>query len=74
MNYTNKAKEIFKDIFKESWMSEEDYYEIESEVLKELNINYEKLGRDLEQGVKNGYSIEFQTDLMKKVFKKLDSN
>ena len=48
-------------------MSEEDYNEVISETFKQLGTNREKLSNDIEIGIKNGYSIETQFALVKRV-------
>lgn len=48
-------------------MDEEDYNEVITETFKKLGTNKEKLSSDIEIGVKNGYSIETQFALVKRV-------
>ena len=70
MKYETEINEILNTAFpKESWMTDEDYQEIIEETFKQMGINKQKLSDDIEVGVKNGYTVEQQIDLLKRVFK-----
>ena len=67
MKYEKEIDDFLREIIYESWMSEEDYNEVISETFKQLGTNREKLSNDIEIGIKNGYSIETQFALVKRV-------
>ena len=67
MKYEKEIDDFLREIIYESWMSEEDYNEVISETFKQLETNREKLSNDIEIGIKNGYSIETQFALVKRV-------
>jgi len=67
MKYEKEIDQFLRDIIYEDWMNEEDYNEVIKETFKQLGINKEKLSDDIEIGIKNGYSIETQFALVKRV-------
>lgn len=46
-------------------MSEEEYDEFITLLREKKGWSYEQMAKDLETGVNNGYSIEFQASLLK---------
>ena len=60
----NLLKELLYD---ESWMDDEDYKEVIDLTFKQMGINKQKLSDDIEVGVKNGYTVKQQIDLLKRV-------
>jgi len=58
------------ELLYEPWMNEEDKAYIKTEVLKQLKVTMEQLDEELEIGVKNGYPIEFQLELIRRILKK----
>ena len=67
MKYEKEIDQFLRDIIYEDWMDEEDYNEVITETFKQLGTNKEKLSSDIEIGIKNGYSIETQFALVKRV-------
>lgn len=67
MKYEKEIDQLLRDIIYEYWMDEEDYNEVITEIFKQLGSNKEKLSSDIEIGIKNGYSIETQFALVKRV-------
>ena len=67
MKYEKEIDQFLRDIIFEDWMNEDDYNEVITEVFKQLGTNKEKLNDDIEIGIKNGYSIETQFTLVKRV-------
>lgn len=65
-----KINQILRDLIYEDWMSDEDYDIVISEMLDNSGINMEKLNNDLEIGLKNGYSIEDQFKLIRRILDK----
>jgi hypothetical protein len=60
----NLLKELLHD---ESWMDDEDYKEVIDLTFKTMGITKQKLSDDIEIGVKNGYTVEQQIDLLRQV-------
>lgn len=60
----NLLKELLYD---ESWMDDEDYKEVIDLTFKAMGITKQKLSDDIEIGIKNGYTIEQQIDLLKRI-------
>jgi flagellar biosynthesis protein FlhB len=69
IKYEKEINKFLRDLFYENWMTEDEFNEIISESFKRLNTNIEKLNNDIEIGIKNGYSIETQFELVKIFFK-----
>jgi hypothetical protein len=74
MKYEKEVKQLFRDAFYESWMDDEDWVEFEAEVFKAIDSSYEKMSKDIEVGVSNGYSVEFQIKLVKDLFRSLSKH
>jgi hypothetical protein len=67
MKYETEINEILDTVLtKESWMTDEEHQEIIEETLKQMDINKQKLSDDIEIGVKNGYTVKQQIDLLKR--------
>ena len=69
VKYHQQINTMLKDIFYEDWMDEQDWAEFLEEVQSVTGIGFEKLSKDIEEGVKNGYSVETQMKLIKQVLK-----
>ena len=67
MKYEKEIDQFLRDIIFEHCMNEDDYNEVITETFKQLGTNKEKLSSDIEIGIKNGYSIEAQFALVKRV-------
>ena len=68
MKYETEINEILNTALpKESWMTDEEHKEIIEETFKQMDINKQKLSDDIEVGVKNGYTVKQQIDLLKRV-------
>lgn len=70
IKYEKEIQELLRDLFFEFWMSDEDYFEIQEEVFKVTNISVDKLSKEIEVGISNGHSLEYQMDLMRKLYRK----
>ncbi len=70
IKYEKEIQLLLRDLFYEKWMDEEDYSEIQKEAFKEIGISIEKLSTEIEVGVSNGHSLEYQMDLIRKIYKK----
>jgi len=69
IKYEKEINQFLRNLFYENWMTEDEFNEIISESFKRLNTNIEKLNNDIEIGIKNGYSIETQFELVKNFLK-----
>lgn len=68
MKYETEINEILNTVLpKESWMTDEEHKEVIEETFKQMGINKQKLSDDIEVGVKNGYTVKQQIDLLKRV-------
>ena len=54
---------------KESWMTEEEHKEVIEETFKMMGIDKQKLSNDIEVGVKNGYTVKQQIEILKQILK-----
>jgi hypothetical protein len=70
MKYEKEIDNLLREILFEDWMSEDEYNEVIFETFMQLNTSKEKLSKELEIGVKNGYSIELQFDMIKSIINK----
>jgi hypothetical protein len=53
--------------FHESWMDDEDREEMNRELLRASGKTMEQLNEDFETGIKNGYSIEQQMEIIRRI-------
>ncbi len=67
MKHEKEINQILRDLIYEDWMSDDDYNIAISQIFEALGIDMEKLNNDLEIGLKNGYSIEDQFKLIRRV-------
>jgi predicted transcriptional regulator len=66
IKYEQEIKEIFKEIFD---IKEDDIEQFFVEIEKETSITIQRLSDEIEIGVKNGYSMESQFEILKIVLK-----
>ncbi len=68
LQYENEINNFIREIIFEDWMSEEDYVEL----LNELNKIYDikELDNQIKIGISNGYPIETQFEIVKKLILK----
>lgn len=64
--YESVIEKLLEDLFKDPDMSEDDWNLFKSSE----DVSISNLVEDMKQGVRNGYSIEFQLDLIKIAFNK----
>jgi len=64
----NKLKQLIKDLFSIDGFNWEE--EDEDFILKSFGWSYDTMISDIKIGVKNGYSVDFQIDLVKNVLEK----
>ncbi len=69
MKHEISINQIFEMLY-ESWMNQEDKDYVKTELLKNMGVTMEQLDEDLETGVKNGFSVEVQLELIRKFISK----
>jgi hypothetical protein len=68
MKHETEIDNLLKELlYYESWMDDEDYKEVIDLTFKTMGITKQKLSDDIEIGIKNGYTVEQQIDLLKRV-------
>jgi hypothetical protein len=68
MKYETEIDNLLKELFyQESWMNDEDYKKVIDLTFKIMGITKQKLSDDIEIGVKNGYTVKQQIELLKRV-------
>lgn len=69
MKYEKEIDQLLFDIIYEDWMSKDDYDYIINDVLNEQGISKQSLSNYIETGIKNGFMLETQFDIIKKIIK-----
>ena len=68
IKYENEIDALLRDfLYDESWMDDEDYKEVIETTFETMGITKQKISDDIEIGVKNGYTVEQQIILFKRV-------
>ena len=68
VKYENEIDALLRDfLYDESWMDDEDYKEVIETTFETMGITKQKISDDIEIGVKNGYTVEQQIILLKRV-------
>jgi len=68
MKYETEINEILNTVLpKESWMTDDEHKEIIEETFMQMGVNKQKLSDDIEVGIKNGYTVKQQIELLKRV-------
>ncbi len=68
MKHETVIDRLLKELlYDESWMDDEDYKEVVDLTFRTMGITKQKLSNDIEIGIKNGYTVEQQIDLLKRV-------
>lgn len=68
MKHESEIDNLLKELlYDESWMDDEDYKEVIDLTFKTMGITKQKLSDDIEIGIKNGYTVKQQIDLLKRV-------
>ncbi|MFT6880879.1 MAG: putative Ser/Thr protein kinase [Arcticibacterium sp.] len=70
MKHETEIDKLLKELlYDKSWMDDEDYKEVIDLTFKTMGITKQKLSDDIETGIKNGYTVKQQIDLLKQVLK-----
>ena len=67
MKHEKEIDSILRELLYESWMSEKDYLEVLDMSLKMIDTTKQSLSNDIETGVKNGYSVGQQMEMLKQI-------
>ena len=67
VSYEKEIKKLFSSMH-EDWMDDEDKDAFDSEMLK-LMGGIDKVNRDIRTGVENGFTVEFQLNLLKRAIR-----
>jgi len=67
MKYEKEIKTIFS-LFYDDWMDEDDKANMDHHLLKYIGKTIEELSEDIDTGIKNGYSIKDQLNIIYKLF------
>jgi|GEM_PF-2431175 len=65
IKYEKEIREFYSDIFKSEYLSDEEWEEALNEVFNTPGYSIEEISQRIEVGVKNGYSLGFQFNLVK---------
>jgi hypothetical protein len=69
MKYKNEVEELLKELFHENWMDENDWVVFLEETQRVGGISIDDISKDIEIGVKNGYSPERQIEILKQILR-----
>jgi adenylate kinase family enzyme len=70
VKYQAQIDEMLSCLY-EDWMDEDDKKEFIEEIFNRLDLNYEKLNSQIEEVIKNGYSVEQQLEAVKVLLKRM---
>ena len=65
--FQDEINAFLKELFYESWMDENDWLMFLEELETQSGVSVQSLSTDLQVGLKNGYSIEKQFELVRTV-------
>lgn len=68
--YKEQLLQFLSELFREDWMDDSDWDEFLVFIEHVGGVSLDKMENDIEIGVKNGYSVEKQFDLLSKLLKK----
>lgn len=69
INYQQKAREIFIELFHEPWMTEKDFHYFETKAIAHCNYGTKNFARDLEKIYKPIHEIENRLNEVKQKVK-----
>lgn len=65
--FQDEINAFLKELFYESWMDENDWLMFLEELETQTGVSVQSLSTDLQVGLRNGYSIEKQFELVRTV-------
>ena len=72
MKYQAEINKMFEDALRDPWDDDETWDEIKAEM--EAKFNFEQMEKDIDTGIKNGYSLEYQLNLCKDILLKMKAD
>jgi len=66
MKHEIEIDKLLKELIYENWMDDEDYREATDLAFNAMGITKQKLSDDIDAGVRNGYTVEQQIELLKR--------
>lgn len=67
MKYEEEIDTILRELLFEEWMTDDEYNDVISLTFEKIGKTKEDLSNDLDFGVKNGYPIKLQLDILKEI-------
>jgi len=68
MKHEKIIDELFRKMFRDENMNDEEYNKFLNETFIKSGLSKQGISDDLENGVKNGYSIDAQMGIIAKIF------
>lgn len=72
MKYEREIYKMFEDSLRDSWMDDADWAEVMK--LMKMRFDPEQMDKDIDTGIKNGYSLESQLELCRDILRKMKAN
>ena len=70
-DYSEQIEQHIKELFYEDWMHDEDWQTLLKELREKVpEFTNENMSKQIQIGIDNGHSIEFQFELSKKMLTK----
>lgn len=69
MKFEKEIDQMLHDLLFEAWMSDVDYKEIIDKTFEITGISKQQLNDELIEGEKNGYPIDIQIKVLKRILK-----
>lgn len=73
MKYKKEIDELFEELFFEEWMTTDDYEEV-VDAFNRAGYTKQRFSDEIDVGIKNGYSIETQFELIRQINFLKDTN
>jgi DNA-binding transcriptional regulator YhcF (GntR family) len=70
IKYEAEIISVYRELFYENWMSDSDFDELLNEILTQTGTSIQQLSDEIQVGIDNGYSLLYQLEMMKKIYKK----
>jgi hypothetical protein len=67
MKHEKEIDNLLKELLYDSWMDDDDYNEVLDLTFKKIGMTKQKLSNDIEAGIKNGYTVGQQIEILKRV-------
>jgi len=74
LKYEKEVNQLLRDLFYEDWMGEGEWQEFIQLLLRENKLSIGLLSKQIETGVNNGYSVDYQIKLLKVITKSTVKN